>query len=86
MVAGCSDTDYDDLMIEWYCGYGAVSRAQFNGCVEHVTVEDVERSAAQGRGAGEWAVYCRDNYVEPEGDAGVVRECNSVRYPRRGER
>jgi hypothetical protein len=78
VLGGCGE-NYDELTIEWYCGYGAQSRAQFRTCVDHVTIDDVHASAARGRGAGEWAMYCLDNYTSEDFDAGLVRECNALR-------
>jgi hypothetical protein len=37
---GCIDLGGDD-MVESYCRYGAVSRAQLEGCIDHVTEADV---------------------------------------------
>jgi hypothetical protein len=38
--------DDRDLWVETYCAYGSQSEDQFYGCVDHVTVEDVERSSS----------------------------------------
>lgn len=36
-IAGCANTD----VVERYCTYGSVSRAQLDGCVSHVTESEV---------------------------------------------
>jgi hypothetical protein len=44
VLAGCGATGSggsEDIVGD-YCAYGAVSRAQLDGCVDHVTDEDVD--------------------------------------------
>lgn len=46
ILAGCGGVAVDDPgrgLIERYCSYGAVSRPQLRGCIEHVTPDDVAR-------------------------------------------
>jgi hypothetical protein len=62
---GCSDAD----LVNDYCNYGAVSRAQRDGCAEHVSPGDVDRLEtnaaryAQGeldRCLADAGPFCRD--------------------------
>jgi hypothetical protein len=39
-LVGCTEIGGRDLVTE-YCRYGAVSQAQLDGCVDHVTEADV---------------------------------------------
>jgi len=58
-----SPTDRD----EWtaaYCAFGAVSEAQFYGCVDHVAIEDIEPSNTAA------AVCAREGGGDTCGDAG----------------
>ena len=77
-LAGCPGDDYDALTVKWYCGFGAVSVAQYRGCVEHVTYEDYQRALARGSGAAERASICEDNYADPDFSANLIRQCNYV--------
>ena len=38
-----ADWESDRELVGRYCNHGAVSRAQYDGCVDHVTAEDVSR-------------------------------------------
>jgi hypothetical protein len=54
--------------VEAYCAYGAVSRAQLDGCIEHVTPEEV---AALRTNA---AMYAMGRLDECRADAGPFCE------------
>jgi len=54
--------------VEDYCAYGAVSQAQLDGCIDHVTpqtVDDYDTNAAE---------YARGELEECLGDAGPFCE------------
>jgi hypothetical protein len=53
-VAGCGN----DELIGRYCNYGAVSKSQYDACVDHVTVDDVNRALDRGSPAAEFAEDC----------------------------
>jgi hypothetical protein len=49
-LAGCGGSESEDDVIGDYCAYGAVSHAQLDGCVDHVTtdqVDDLDTNAAE---------------------------------------
>ena len=49
--AGCGNDD----LIGRYCNYGARSKAQYDGCVDHVDADDVARAQRNGSKAAEYA-------------------------------
>lgn len=41
-LTGCWGAyDYDQALVHSYCDYDTVSQAQFEGCLEHVTADEV---------------------------------------------
>ena len=50
-----------DLWVETYCAYGARSEAQFEGCVDHVTIENIAQSSSDA------AICARDAPDECDG-------------------
>lgn len=51
-LGGCGDGYMDDALVEDYCTYGAQSQAQLDGCIEHVTPEQVRQATTP---AARWA-------------------------------
>jgi hypothetical protein len=51
---GACGTSEDDLLVSDYCEYGARSEAQFEGCKDHVTAEQVR---ARNTPAARWAKH-----------------------------
>ena len=39
---GAGNRSDDGSLVDDYCSYGAVSEAQLEGCIEHVSVEDID--------------------------------------------
>lgn len=52
---GCWSTyDYDGRLVYNYCEYDTVSQAQFEGCLEHVTADEIrDRDTEAARAARE---------------------------------
>lgn len=61
----------DKELVDLYCGYGAVSLAQYAGCVKHVTAEEVGRRYDRNEKAAvyavEWQSYADDMKEESQG-------------------
>jgi hypothetical protein len=51
-------------LVRFYCG-GAVSEAQYQGCIHHVTAADIDRLANNG---DQTAIYAEDHYTDGEPD------------------
>ncbi len=55
--------------VETYCSYGAVSEAQLQGCIEHVTEADIDNrstnAADYARGELDNCLYDSGPYCEP---------------------
>jgi len=64
-LASCGGSQVDDA-IGRYCNYGATSKAQYDGCVEHVSYDEIARrydrikpgSPEADRSAAVYAVEC----------------------------
>lgn len=54
-LAGCGS---DSAAPGRYCNYGSTSKAQYDGCMEHVTADEINRSYDRNRGAGIYAIEC----------------------------
>ncbi len=57
VLAGCGSGGSSDV-VGRYCNYGSTSRAQYDGCVEHVTAEDVGRAYDRNSNAAIYAEEC----------------------------
>jgi hypothetical protein len=71
--AGCGSGDGSDSQengpsIVDYCEYGSVSQAQLDGCIEHVTTEDIRRLSTHA------ALYAESGLDECLADAGPFCE------------
>ena len=68
LLASCGSGGSADV-VGRYCNYGSTSRAQYDGCVEHVTVEDVGRAYDRHSDAAIYAEECDDvsgDYTGPD--------------------
>ena len=76
LAAGCgSGPDEFSNGVGRYCNYGAKSESQYDGCVEHVTYDEVVRAYDRGSQAASYGIECdgtsgeytgRDNVPECE--------------------
>jgi hypothetical protein len=63
--------DDDEKLVHLYCEYRAVSRAHYDGCVQHVTADEVGRRYDRNEKAAvhavEWQSYTEDLIEESQG-------------------
>jgi hypothetical protein len=77
-LAGCGSSSGD--VVGRYCNYGSTSRAQYDGCLEHVTVEDVRRAYDRNSDAATYAEECdgvSGDYTGPDN----MPECSLAPTP-----
>ena len=75
LLSGCGGSSSDPpsesdpaIYVEDYCAYGAVSQAQLDGCIDHVTPQTVDGYDTNA------AEYARGEMGECLGDAGPFCE------------
>jgi hypothetical protein len=72
LVTACDRYDPSNDVVGRYCNYGSTSKAQYDGCVEHVTADDIARRYDRIKGPGPEADNSAAVYAEEcDGSSGA---------------